>query len=184
MNINNIFIQLIGLLAWLILFFSYYRKDTNKILIFHIIALVIYSVHYFLLGAYSGLFICIVELICDYLYYKTDKDDYIYVISIPFRILGGIISYKAIIDTLPVIASLIDGYSLTKKKEKVVFGAMIAFIFWIVYDISVGSWTCAITDILVVISNIAIIIYSKNTRKNNNITNNKIIKTITNMKQR
>lgn len=184
MNIHNIFIQLIGLLAWLILFSSYYRKDTNKILLFHIIAMLIYSIHYFLLEAYSGLFICIVELICDFLYYKTDKDNYIYIISIPFRILGGIISYKVIIDILPVISSLIDGYSLTKKKEKVVSFAIISFVLWIIYDLSVGSWSCAITDALVVISNISIIIYTKKTKKNNNITNNKILETMTNMKQR
>lgn len=91
MNYYNIFIQLLGLLAWLLLLISYYRKDTNRILLLQVIATILYCVHYLLLNAYSGLFICLVEVICDFLYYKTDKDELIYKISIPFRILDNYI---------------------------------------------------------------------------------------------
>ncbi len=108
MNFEFVFIQLIGLLAWLILLISYYRKDTNRILAFQIIATILYCVHYFLLGAYSGLFICLVEVICDFLYFKTEKDNLIYKISVPFRIFGGILSYQMFMDILPIAASLID----------------------------------------------------------------------------
>lgn len=177
MNYYSIFIQLLGLLAWLILLISYYRKNTNRILAFQIIATVLYCLHYFLLKAYSGLFICLIEVICDFLYYKTDKDDLIYKISIPFRIFSGIISYKIFVDILPIMASLIDGYSLTKKKQKVVFGAIISYTLWVIYDIGVSSWSCAITDTIIVLSNISILLYSKNIFKHidneQNITKNK-----------
>lgn len=185
MTYYDVFIQLLGLLAWLILLISYYRKDTNRILAFQIIATLLYCVHYFLLGAYSGLFICLIEVICDFLYYKTDKDDLIFKISVPFRVLGGIISYHLFVDILPIMASLIDGYSLTKKKDKVVFGAIISYTLWVIYDIGVGSWSCAITDSIVVVSNISIMFYSKNLFKNidnkHNITKNKWFRVLKSM---
>ena len=71
-------IQLIGIIAWLLIVFSYYRKNTNKILVFQILSTVLWCLHYFLLGAYSGLFICMFEVLRDSLYYKTDADDYIF----------------------------------------------------------------------------------------------------------
>ena len=185
MNYYDIFVQLLGLLAWLVLLLSYYRKDTNRILIFQIIATILYCAHYFLLGAFSGLFICVVEVVCDFLYYKTDKDDLIFKLSVPFRIFGGILSYKAFVDVLPIVASLIDGYGLTKKKDKVVLNAIIAYTLWVIYDIGVGSWSCAITDSLVVISNLSILLYSKhifkNIDNNQNITKNKWFNALNNM---
>ena len=188
MNYYDNFVQLLGLLAWLVLLLSYYRKDTNRILVFQIIATVLYCLHYFLLGAYSGLFICMVEVICDFLYYKTDKDDLIYKLSIPFRIFGGILSYQMFVDVLPIAASLIDGYSLTKKKDKVVFGAIVSYTLWVIYDIGVGSWSCAVTDGLVVLSNLSIIFFSKHIFKNidndQNITKNKWFKTMNDMMQK
>jgi len=144
--------------------------------------------HYFLLGAYSGLFICMVEVMCDFLYFKTDKDDYIYMVSIPFRIFGGVLSYQIFVDILPIAASLIDGYSLTKKKDKVVFGAIISYTLWVIYDIGVGSWSCAITDGLVVVSNLSIIFFSKHIFKNidskQNITKNKWFRVLNDMMQK
>lgn len=58
MNIQFILIQLLGFIAWLFLAASYYRKDTNRILVFQITGTLLFCLHYFLLGAYSGLFIC------------------------------------------------------------------------------------------------------------------------------
>lgn len=154
-----IFIQLIGILAWLLLVVSYYRPNTNKILIFQIIATLLYCLHYYLLGAYSGLFICILEVISDYGYYKTNLDNYIYIASIPLRILGGLLSYEVLIDTFPIIASLIDGYSLTKHKKIVVIGAIISYTLWVIYDIGVKSYSGAITDGIVALSNVYILFF-------------------------
>lgn len=157
MDKNYVLIQLVGAIAWLFLLVSYYRKNTNKILIFQIIGTFLYCLHYYFLGAYSGLFICAFEIFFDYGYYKTDKDKYIYIISIPFRILGGLFTYKNIYDILPIIASLIDGASLTQKKKIVVIGAVISYALWVIYDIFVGSISGLITDGILVISNLLIL---------------------------
>lgn len=144
------------------LMLSYYRKDTNRILVFQIIGTVLYCVHYGLLGAWSGLFICACETLFDFGYYKTDKDKYIYIASIPVRIIGGLFGFESLIDILPITASLTDGYTLTKKKKVVVIGAVISYTMWVIYDIFVMSYSGAITDGMIVISNLSILLFNFN----------------------
>ena len=158
----NICIQLIGIVAWLMLGLSYYRKDTDRILMFQIVGTVLYCVHYGLLGAWSGLFICACETIFDFGYYATDKDDYIYMASVPIRIIGGLFGFQSIVDILPITASLTDGYTLTKKKKVVVFGAVISYTMWVIYDIFVGSYSGALTDGMIVLSNLSILLFGYN----------------------
>lgn len=165
MKIGFIFIQILGLMAWLFLVLSYYRKNTNKILVFQIIGTLLYCIHYFLLGGYSGLFICAFETIFDYGYYKTDKDEYIYIISVPIRIIGGLLTFRGVMDLLPIIASLTDGYTLTKKKKIVVIGAIISYTLWVIYDIYIMSISGAITDGIIVLSNISILLFNYNILK-------------------
>lgn len=163
-------IQLIGIIAWLLIVLSYYRKNTNKILFFQIISTVLWCLHYFLLGAYSGLFICIFEVLRDSLYYKTDKDDYIFISSIPIYVLYGIFSYSGLIELLPIFSSTIDGFTLTKKKKIVVFGAIVSYTLWVIYDLAVKSYSGAFTDGIVVLSNISILLFDKGLFKDKNIS--------------
>lgn len=166
MDIYFLFVQSLGIIAWLILVASYYRKDTNKILVFQTIATALYCLHYYLLGAYSGLFICFFEVVRDYLYYKTDWDDYIFYSSIPVYVIYGIIGFGSFVDLLPIGSSIIDGYSLTKKRDAVVIWAIISYTLWVIYDLFVMSYSCALTDGLVVLSNVLILIReSKTTNK-------------------
>ena len=117
MNMSFILIQLIGLLAGIILILSYFRKDTNKVLLFHIISNSLDTIHYLLLGAYSGAFVYLLEGTRDTLYYKTNKDKYIFIISAILYLSISFFTVRAWIDYLPILASLIDGYTLTLEKK-------------------------------------------------------------------
>ena len=68
MEIKFLLIQILGIIAWVFLILSYHRKDTNKIIIFQIVGNILYCIHYLLLGAYGGLFICFFEIILPILY--------------------------------------------------------------------------------------------------------------------
>ena len=155
-------IQLVGFFGWIIMISSYYRKEVNQVLLFHMIATMLFSIHYYLLGAYSGLFICLVEVVRDFLYYKTDKDNYIFAISLALCSISGLICIKNVVDYLPIIASLIDGYTLSKKKKVVVIGAIVSYSMWIVYNFFVGSIAGIFTDGVIVISNLIILVFKVN----------------------
>lgn len=166
MDYRFFIIQLLSVVAWLFLLFSYYRKNTKKILIFQILANITFCMHYFLLGAFSGIFVCGVEALCNLGYYRREKNKYIiYYISIPFRILGGMFVFKNWIDIMPIGASLIDGYVLTKKKNYVVKGAILTFLIWFIYDMKVKSYSGALCDMLIILSNISILKKSMHMKK-------------------
>ena len=65
MDYKFLLIQLISVVAWLFIVLSYYRKNTNKILVFQIIANITYCIHYLLLGAFSGVLIFGIEALCN-----------------------------------------------------------------------------------------------------------------------
>ena len=149
--------QLFGILAWLTLLLSYYRKNTDKILFVQIISVIFYLLNYLFLGAWTGLIVVIFELVRDSLYYKTDKDNLLFILTIPFYIFLAYFARNNFIELIPILASLLEGYTLTKHKKIVVPGAIIVYSMWVLYDIVVKAYTGALTDGLIVISNIYIL---------------------------
>ncbi len=150
--------QICGLIAWLALLLSYYRKNTKGILLIQIISIVFYILNYLFLGAYTGLVVVIFELIKTALYYKTDRRDIIYMLSIPVYALLAYLNRGNIVELIPVLASAYEGYTLIHEKRTVVYGAIVVYTLWVIYDISVQAYTGALTDGLIVISNIGIMI--------------------------
>ena len=117
-----------------------------------------YCLNYLLLGANVGLIICFFELIKTYLYYKTDKDDLIFKISLPIYFIIGIFSFSSMVDILPVIGSIIDSFGMSKNRILTVSSSMIANILWVIYDLLIGAYSVALTDMIVVLSNLSILI--------------------------
>ena len=165
MNLYFIFIQIIGFLAWGILAISYYRKDTDHILVFQVISTILFCLHYLLLNAYSGLLICIYEVIRDYSYYKTDKDNYIFLGSALVYGISAYVTFTSVLDLFPYFASLLDGFFLTKRRIIVVFGAVITYTLWFIYDMYALSYSGAITDAIIVISNLYILFFRREENK-------------------
>lgn len=127
--------------------------------------------HYYLLGAWSGLFICIFEVLRDFSYYKTGLDKQIFLGTIIIYILYGILTIEHLIDSLPVIASVVDGISLTGKKKIVIIGAILEYTLWVIYDIAVMSYSGALTDGIIALSNISILLFNKDLLKNDRLKN-------------
>ena len=160
-DINFWLSQLIGIEALLLLIISYRKKNTNEILVVQVISSLCYVVHYLLLGAFSGVLICLLDFFRDILYYKTDKDNLLFLLSSPFYILVGVLNFNTIIDLLPTIASVNDGYILTKHKKVVLIGSIITCILWIIYDFTYKSYSGALASLFVIISNLSILLFDK-----------------------
>ena len=170
MNWYFVFIQLIGGVAGLFLIFSYFRKDTNKVLSFHVVSNSLNFVHYFLLHAYSGAFIYLLEGIRDYLYYRTDKDKYVFIVSAVLYISISFFQVRVWYDYIPIAASLIDGYSLTLSKRYVTLGAIISYGIWIIYNVFVFSYAGILFDGVICIANIFILLYGLYGKKDRNVS--------------
>lgn len=155
----NIFAQITAIIGWLLLVYSYYRDDIDELLFVQIISSIFYCLSYFLLGAYSGLIVCFLELLKSIAYYKTDKDEFIFFVTMPLYIFIGIFTYDGLISLLPVFGSLIDGFSLTKNKNIATVGSIISNILWLIYDIVLLAYVAAVTDGILVVSNTLLLIF-------------------------
>lgn len=158
MNLIFILAQAFGIIAWLLMVVSYYRKNTNKILFVQLLAIICYCLNYLFLGALTGIFVIIFELIRDYLYYKSDKDNLVFLFSIPFYLVLAYFAKDNLIELIPILASILEGFTFTRRKNAVVAGALVVYTLWIVYDLQVLSYTGAVTDAIIVLSNLFIII--------------------------
>ena len=158
MDITFVLAQIFAFLGWLFLIYSYYKDDIQKLLRIQILAVLFDTLSYLLLGADAGLLICGFELVKCILYYKTDKDKYIYYLTLPIYI--GIVYFTGFdaITLLAVLGSLIDGYVLLKSKHAMVVGGIVSYTLWVIYDLVFFDFAGAISDIFVVLSNISILI--------------------------
>ena len=152
--------QVAAFIAWLFFILSYHAKRENKIILLQVFSGIFYSISYFLAGATMGLFISCFETVNEFIYYKTDKDKYIFIFTIPVYIVIGLLSrevyYLAII---PIIASIIDGYGLIRNNKVMVGCGTISNLLWIFYDLYYLEYITALGDLIIVISNLSIIIY-------------------------
>lgn len=148
------FAQIFGILAWIILIISYWKSGSSKILYLQIISCIFFSLNYFMLGAYTGLFIVLFEIVRDYLYIKIKSSDKVFKYSIPFYIFIAILSYSNIYSIFCVLASLCDSYALSKKDNRTVVYGIITYLFWIIYDISFGSYGTVVMEVFIIISNL------------------------------
>lgn len=78
--------QICAIIAWVLLLISYHAKRENKVILYQILSSILYIVNYFCIGALTGFWISLFELIKSIGYYKTDKDKYIFLYSLPIYI--------------------------------------------------------------------------------------------------
>ena len=150
--------QVLGLISWLLLLYSYTKEDIDKLLFLQIFVAVFDVASYLLLGADAGMLICLIELIKSILYYKTDKDKMIFWFGIIFYFIIGLLTIDHWYACLPVIASLIDSYGTARDSKSANIASIISNILWVVYDLIILSYIGAVTDAIVIVCNISVLV--------------------------
>jgi hypothetical protein len=155
MELNFVIAQLLAVIGWFFLIYSYYKEDIHQLLKMQIIACTFETLSYMALGAWSGLFACLLDLIKAALYYKTDKKSVVFFATLPFYIVLAVfaIQSEGPIALLPAIGGVIDGFVLTRSKTTATIGSIVASILWIIYDLIVYAYAAAIADVILVTSN-------------------------------
>lgn len=167
MDTQYIIAQILGVIGWTLYLLSFHAKRENKVIFMQILASTFYGLNYGLLGAWSGLFVSALETIRSIGYYKTDKDKYIFRLSVPVYVLIGIFSEDSIVGILPIAASLLESYATLKSKKFMVIGGAIGMCLWIVYGFFYADYVGILTDLLILVSNLSILLngYSKFLRR-------------------
>ena len=119
LSLTYIVSQILVIIYYLIYSWTFHLKDSNKILIFGIIATIINSISYVLLNAYTGNAMCIVPIIRNLLFSKDKKSTLNLTLVFALTLIASVFTFDSFFCLFNIIATLIYTYALWQKNTKV-----------------------------------------------------------------
>ena len=155
--------QLIGVLGTIAVVIGMQQKKYNRIVFCKILNEFFASIHYFLIGGYTGMVINLASCLTNGVYwYRITKGKSTLIFQILFGALFvtlGALSWQGAISIFVVLAKLISSVSLGIKTPRTIrFLNLISNPCWLVYNLYMGSVAGIITDSLVLASTIIAVV--------------------------
>jgi hypothetical protein len=154
--------QIVGIIAAVVLWASFQCKNTKRLFLMQLISSTIFSLHFLLLGAYTGMILNLAEVLRSYLLYQGNKkwaSHRITMIAVMLMFaVSGAITWDGWLSLLPTAAMVLGTLFMWSRNGKTLRFAMLFFISpcWLVYNIAMGSIAGVLTEVV----NIASIIIS------------------------
>ena len=168
----EIFAQALGFIGAGLYVFSFQIRDVKKLFITQVIAAVFFTVHFVLLGAYTGAVQNSLAILRGILLLLRDKkwakSKFTLAGLIACYVVSGIAMYSGVLSLLPVIAMIVstiamwtgDGFKIRVTQLAVTSPC------WLIYNISVTSLAGILTESFNIVSVIiSFIRYGKNYKK-------------------
>lgn len=150
--------QLIGIVALLFILFSFQKNKKYSILLFLVIAQVLFTLHFGLLGAWTGAAMNGVAAIRTYIFNQrgtkswSNNKFWLYMFILLFW-ASGIITWKGWYSLLPILAMTVDSFAVwNKKTSNIRLIMLIPRPLWFIYNFTVGSYAGMITEVFVLLS--------------------------------
>lgn len=150
--------QLFGVLTIISNVIAMQMKNKKQIIFCYILANLFSAINFVLLQSYSGAIIClfaIIQTFINNIFEKKEKKlpKIIIAIYIFISILLGAVTFRSMIDILPIICSILYTLIIIQNKEKNIRKiALINIVIWVFYDIICRAYTAAISDSITTIS--------------------------------
>lgn len=163
-DVKFLFIQILGLCAFLCTTLSYWGKSKKQILAVQIVGDTFYAIHYFLLGALTGGLTQLLGLFRESSFYKAKtkkQEKIIFIVLVPIYLFIGCMTSNTIIEMFPILASITYCYTLTMAANYVVLGGLIDAVYWLFYDFACGSYIGMFSSSIVIISNTISLMHRK-----------------------
>ena len=126
----NIFYQLIGFGALIAMGLSYWQNDKRTILLWQVVANLIFAIHYTLLHACSGALCSFFQIVVLLLFLLQEK-----------------FNWSKLVTAIPIVASLAALLPFFQSRQRVIQAAGIASgLSWLVYVIAVRSYSGIVTE--------------------------------------
>ena len=162
-----IIIQIIGAIAFATLAASYYKKEKKSILFMHIIAYIMFTIHYYLLSGVTGAICNVIGLFALLSIYISEKykwknKNIVACLFIAILFTVNIVTFQNIFSIFPMIASIIVILSFLMDNEDYIRGfGLISAICWLIYAIVYKSYISILFEIITLIG--TLIAFEKNT---------------------
>lgn len=137
------FIQILGIIAFLLFSYSFTRKLTKNIIFYQVISNLFFTVHYLLLGSFSASIVHLILIAYIFMldYYKDNKNKVFkyLILFLIIYILIGIITYDNFYSVLPIVGSLIYSISILKNNKMLSIISSLIWLFFNIIVISIGG---------------------------------------------
>ena len=140
----NIFYQLIGFGALIAMGLSYWQNDKRTILLWQVVANLIFAIHYTLLHACSGALCSFFQIVVLLLFLLQEKFNWSKLVTaipiVAVFLLIAVVTYETPVTVLPIVASLAAMLPFFQSRQRVIQVAGIASgLSWLVYVIAVHN---------------------------------------------
>lgn len=155
---DQIFIQGVGYLALLFVILSFQNSTRVKLLFFMLVGILLFVIHYALLGAWIGSLMNLVEAVMVFIAYKKETDTWAQrkfwpYIFVAIFIVAGTLTAKSIVDFLPVLAQIFGTIAVWQTNPRAIRFIMLApRPLWFTYNLVVGSYAGMITEAFILVS--------------------------------
>ena len=143
----NIFYQLIGFGALIAMGLSYWQNDKRTILLWQVVANLIFAIHYTLLHARSGALCSFFQIVVLLLFLLQEKFNWSRLVTaipiVAVFLLIAVVTYETPVTVLPIVASLVALLPFFQSRQRVIQAAGLS---WLVYVIAVRSYSGMVTE--------------------------------------
>ena len=152
--------QIFGILVIIANVLAMQMKNKKQIILMFILANLFSAINFVLLQSYSGATICIFAIVQTFInkFFENKNKQVpkiVIAIYIIISIILGAITFKASIDSVPIICSILYTLTIIQDKEKNIrIISLVNILLWILYDTVCQAYTAAISDSLMTISTI------------------------------
>lgn len=151
-------VQGIGFLASFFVILSFQKKERLTLLLVMLIGLLLFVVHFSLLGAWTGAFMNLIEAGVVFVSFKKETAKwargsfwpYVFIVA---YVAVGVLTYMAPSDALPIIAQIFGALAVWQKNPRALrFTMLIPRPLWFIYNFIVGSYAGMATEVIILCS--------------------------------
>jgi len=168
MDIKFLIIQFIGLIGYVLLSYSYFKKKKKDILLIQIFSYIMFILHYQFLGAITGSVCNLLGLLSFLIIYLFDvlkkNKKVLLCIIIPILLVISFLTYENIFSIFPIIGIVLAVLSFTTNNEDLIRRTgIVGAICWLIYSVVYKSYISIIFEAVTLVS--VVIAYFKRRKK-------------------
>ena len=155
---HQFLIQGIGYLALLFVILSFQKNSRVKLLVYMLIGVALFVLHYALLRAWIGSVMNLIEAAMVFVAFKKEttkwakKRLWLYV-AIGAYVITGALTAKTVIDALPVLGQILGTIAVWQSKPRTIRFIMLApRPLWFAYNLVVGSYAGVAAEVFILAS--------------------------------
>jgi len=167
----QILIQSLAIIAVTLFLISFHAKTRKSILLLQLVGLIIWAVHFFLLNAWTGAVLMIINGIITAIFlFKTDtkklNNPIILLVALIIFFIVTIVTWTGFYSLLPFLGvSSITIAKWQNHPSRIRLISIPASIFWVIYDSFVGAYGSIIAEVLIILSIILSLLHNQNDTK-------------------